>query len=209
MKNVGGKKMKKEPFEKNMLRGLDEKRYVKKIESIIIEAGRRLLNSLRVNHTVIPTKHIIKFLEKHPEFKNTTWHQIGFKRLYGDKLINNFQYKLLITMKQILNKNDSYILRATEFDDRKYALGCERFQKGETCHQHSCVSIRVCPFFYKNTEEWAAKAKTKMENHIKMVHPKKLSNSKEQEILKKITDVAIKHRLGIPPFDKRDGVEND
>lgn len=167
------KEMRK-PFERNMLRDMNEKTYVKKLENIIITEGKRILNSINVKYKVTPNKNITKFLESYPEFLGTTWYQIGFKSLFDYKRINTFQYQLLITMKQVLNKNNIYILRRYEFDDRKRILECQRYQqlkkedcKETTCLQDECKVTKVCPVFYQNSKEWKDKQKEKEDDNGK------------------------------------------
>jgi len=158
----------KKPFERNMLRQLTEKKYIRKMEYIIIEEGKKILNSLKVGYMIVADKQIHKFLLKHPDFIGTRWHQVGMKSIFEYKLINTFQYQHLIMMKQALNKNGMYILRKDEFENRKFANDCDRYHllksdecKDKICFQDSCIAKKVCPIFYQNTKEWRDKQKEK------------------------------------------------
>ena len=150
---------KKQPFDRLMLTCLNEKKYVRKLEYIIVEEGKRLLNSLKIRFIIVNAKDLTKWIENREDFKSVHWHQIGIKKLLEYKIINTFQYQLLITMKQALNKNDNYILRGNEFEDRKFVLECKYYERGKTCLNDSCQSIRVCPLYFKNTREYRDKQK--------------------------------------------------
>jgi len=91
----------KDPFERQMLRDLNKISYLKKLEYIIVEEGKRLLYSQKVSFLLVSSKDMSKYDSKHPDLQNMTWHQIGLKNLFDKKLINTFQYQLLITMKQV------------------------------------------------------------------------------------------------------------
>lgn len=151
----------KKPFERNSLRDLTEKRYIKKMEHIIVEEGKKLLNSLRINYCIISQKQISKFLEKHSEFKDdfgkTVWHQIKIQHLFDTHVINTFQHQLLIMMKQILNRNSRYILRRDEFDKRYFVMNCFYYPKTMNCLRDQCIASEVCPHYFKNVEGKHAK----------------------------------------------------
>jgi len=147
----------REPFKRNLLKGLTEKRYIKKLEYVIVEEGKRLLNSLKIKYCIVSQKQITKFLDKHSSFredfnKHTTWHQIRIQYLYDTHQINSKQYLFLSTMRQILNKNNDYILRKDEFDNRKFVMQCEWYPKTNKCLRDQCVATHACPHYYKNFE---------------------------------------------------------
>lgn len=156
----------REPFKRNSLRGIkNEEHYIKKMEDIIIAEGERLLNSLKINYCIISQRYISKFIEKHPEFKKTVWQQIRIQRLYDTKIINTFQHKLLIMMKQVCNKNNLYILKKDAFDKRYYVLNCKRIV--EKCLMDDCPSAEACPYYYKNVEGKHAKYQRWVEEYKK------------------------------------------
>jgi hypothetical protein len=143
----------KKPLDRMLLRSFkNEKQYVSKLEYIIIEQGKRVLGSLNINHIIVSDEDIQKFITKYPEFFNTRWHQIGIERLYNERLIDTFQYELLITMKQALNKNGSYILRSDEFDNRLWVMKCKRYEnKKVPCVQEECKIKLDCPLYHPET----------------------------------------------------------
>ena len=50
----------REPFSRNLLKGLNEKSYIKKLEYIIVDEGKSLLNSLKINYIIVSQKQITK-----------------------------------------------------------------------------------------------------------------------------------------------------
>ena len=162
----------REPFKRNLLKGLTEKRYIKKLEHVIVDEGKRLLNSLKIKYIIVSQKQITKFLEKHSSFKeafnkHTIWHQIRIQYLYDTHQINSKQYRLLSTMRQVLNKNNDYILRKNEFDNRKFVIQCEWYPKTKKCLRDQCVATHVCPHHYKNFETNHKKLKRYTEEYYK------------------------------------------
>lgn len=144
----------KEPFDRMMLKQLNKKSYVKKLEYIIVEEGKRILQSLKIGFMIVSSKNISKFVEKYPDFKVTTWHQIGLENIFKKyRILNTFQYQLLITMKQILNKNGKYLLMKNQFENREYVLSCKHYKEVDVCYNDDCRATYECPKFYKLKEK--------------------------------------------------------
>lgn len=145
----------KEPFERLMLKTLKPKKYIRKMERIIVDEGKALINSLRINYRIVSNENIGKWLEKHPEFKKTNWKQLGFYKLCKNSEINKREKRLLTTMKQVLNKNNNYLLRGDQFELRKKVLNCSTYNVvKDLCYSKDCPNFIVCPKYYKNDNKY-------------------------------------------------------
>lgn len=145
----------KEPFERLMLKQMKPKNYIKKLESIVIEEGKRILNSLRINYMIVDNKQIERYQDKHPEFVKLCWKQLGLNQLYRNNKVTSHQYDLLIRMKQALNKNSRYLLRGDQFKLRNKVLGCKVYKEvKELCYSKDCPCFIVCPKHYKNDNKY-------------------------------------------------------
>ncbi|GAH28780.1 unnamed protein product [marine sediment metagenome] len=144
-------KDRKFPSEKMSLRQMNEKGYIDRLEWLIVEEGKRILNSLKISHMIITQENIQKYNDSHPIVAGLTWHQVGFERIYKKyHTLNAHQYRHLIAMKQVLNKNNKYLLRRDEFDNRERILECDRFKNQDTCLVSDCKSAYLCPKYYEN-----------------------------------------------------------
>ena len=168
----------REEFKRNSLRGIkNEKRYINKMEHIIVDEGKRILNGLRASYRIVSQKDITKFLDAHPEFKEafnkkTTWHQIHLQWMYDTHVITTYQHRILIMTKQILNKHSSYILRSFEFENRYYVMQCEWYPKTEKCLRDQCKASENCPHYHKNFE-------TKHEKYGKLAEAYRIKKEKK------------------------------
>lgn len=169
--------MKKEIFERNLLRDLTENKYIRKMENIIIDEGKRIIDSIGVKYIVVHEKQLTKFLESIPKKyreafnKHTTWHQIKIMHLYEKhRILNKSQYGIVSTMRQILNKRGNYILRPQEFDHRYYVMKCEWYPKVSKkcpCLRDQCKASECCPHYVKNIETKHDKYKKYFEEYQK------------------------------------------
>jgi len=192
------------PFERNLLKGLNEKKYIRKMEHIIIDEGKKILNSLRIHYCIVSQENITKFLESHPTFKedfnkHTIWHQIRIMYLFEEHRVNRDQYAILSTMRQILNKNNDYILRPEEFDNRYYVMKCEWYPKTNKCLRDQCKASEACPHYYKNFE-------TKHDKYSKLCaeyQKKKGSKDKiDDKTKKQIMDAVKKNKELLEKMEK-------
>ena len=149
----------KPDFDRLMLKNMKVKNYLRKMERIIIDEGKRILRSINKHAIIVRNDQISKFLDKYPHFKKTIWRQIGIYELLRLNLITPKQYQLLIMMKQILNKTDYYLLRPDQFVHRVKVLHCQRYNKvgNELCYMDDCPMFLVCPIHYMNDNAYMSK----------------------------------------------------
>lgn len=140
----------KKPMDRAMLRSFkNEKHYIEKLEKVIVEQGKQVLYSVRKGFIIVSNDNIQKFIKNNPKIGTPRWHQVRIQSLYNNGIINVSQRKLLIAMKQILNKRGDYLLMQDEFDKKHYVLNCKEFDNRDICHQHSCPATHDCVKYYK------------------------------------------------------------
>lgn len=137
----------KKPFDRMLLRSFkDKKQFEDKLESLLVEEGKRILNSIKKSYIIVNEDHIQDFLEKHPKLGKPRWYQIGMEHFYKKGILNVHQYKIVVMIKQILNKNGNYLLRGDEFENKNGVLNCHFFKnvKVKNCCNSSCPFTRSC-----------------------------------------------------------------